>query len=49
MLLELNPTQIIYLLSRDTSFKEKVNDAVQLIVNQARYVQYVLLFKILQS
>ena len=36
MLLELTPTQIIYLLSRDSSFKDKVNEAAELITGQLR-------------
>lgn len=35
MLLELNPTQIIYFLSRENAFKEKVSEAVDLITGQS--------------
>ncbi|XP_066917257.1 E3 ubiquitin-protein ligase UBR5-like isoform X2 [Clytia hemisphaerica] len=34
MLLEMTPTQIIYLLSRDSAFKDKVNEAAELITGQ---------------
>ena len=37
MLLELTPTQLIYVLTHDDAFKEKINEAVELITDNGRY------------
>lgn len=36
MLLELTPTQLIYVLTHDEAFKEKINEAVELITEGTR-------------